>query len=348
MGNLWSSTSWNSWSARSENGFRYQRQNSSTENEARNNSNAATLESHPSIFSILFGTDSSTQESDQDSWLFGRYRRGNLSFLSSPLGRGVLAEIHQKSTVKCPVQLQKSSLKLVPVEVHPETQKPTKYKVCFQFDCTEECAVEVLYAVTEHLENGDLSFSPAPTHQPKIYPLGMNNIYEQPMEQFLDVTKYQDDDLVYKGDKNYYPVVIILSAKATIKLCENASQAQRISQITYVALIQCADGTYAMKPAKQKLRFNDNTYSVYDIYGLDQQDNTDPDKMNECVICISEPRTTVLVPCRHLCLCSSCAKRLIQQSYKCPICRAPAKSLIEIKTQMPHITPTNSLQINSE
>lgn len=73
MGNLWSSTSWNSWSARSENGFRYQRQNSSTENEARNNSNAATLESHPSIFSILFGTDSSTQESDQDSWLFGLF-----------------------------------------------------------------------------------------------------------------------------------------------------------------------------------------------------------------------------------------------------------------------------------
>lgn len=28
---------------------------------------------------------------------------------------------------------------------------------------------------------------------------------------------------------------------------------------------------------------------------------------SECVICLSEARTTVVLPCRHMCLCNDCA-----------------------------------------
>jgi hypothetical protein len=49
---------------------------------------------------------------------------------------------------------------------------------------------------------------------------------------------------------------------------------------------------------------------------------------SDCVICLSEPRTTALLPCRHLCLCAPCAQQLRFQSNRCPICRAPTTSLL--------------------
>lgn len=44
-------------------------------------------------------------------------------------------------------------------------------------------------------------------------------------------------------------------------------------------------------------------------------DGSDDD--SECVICLSAPKDTVLVPCGHYCVCSSCAANVPS----CPMCR---------------------------
>jgi hypothetical protein len=51
----------------------------------------------------------------------------------------------------------------------------------------------------------------------------------------------------------------------------------------------------------------------------------------ECVICMSEPRDTLILPCRHLCLCQLCADSLRYQANNCPICRAPFRALLQIR-----------------
>ena len=51
----------------------------------------------------------------------------------------------------------------------------------------------------------------------------------------------------------------------------------------------------------------------------------------DCVICMTEPRDTTVLPCRHMCMCSDCAKMLRMQSEKCPICRTPIEQLLQIK-----------------
>lgn len=51
----------------------------------------------------------------------------------------------------------------------------------------------------------------------------------------------------------------------------------------------------------------------------------------ECVICMSDLRDTLILPCRHLCLCKSCANSLRYQANNCPICRVPFRALLQIK-----------------
>lgn len=46
-------------------------------------------------------------------------------------------------------------------------------------------------------------------------------------------------------------------------------------------------------------------------------DGSDEDSERECVICLSAPKDTVLVPCGHFCVCSSCAANVPS----CPMCR---------------------------
>jgi len=46
---------------------------------------------------------------------------------------------------------------------------------------------------------------------------------------------------------------------------------------------------------------------------------------------MTEPRDTAVLPCRHMCLCNSCAEVLRHQSNKCPICRSTVRSMVEIK-----------------
>ena len=51
----------------------------------------------------------------------------------------------------------------------------------------------------------------------------------------------------------------------------------------------------------------------------------------ECVICMCETRDTLILPCRHLCLCKLCAMNLRVQSNNCPICRIPFIAILQLK-----------------
>jgi predicted GIY-YIG superfamily endonuclease len=49
-----------------------------------------------------------------------------------------------------------------------------------------------------------------------------------------------------------------------------------------------------------------------------------------CTVCLENPRSIVVMPCNHLCMCTECAKRVMTTSPLCPICRTPASKTIRV------------------
>lgn len=75
-----------------------------------------------------------------------------------------------------------------------------------------------------------------------------------------------------------------------------------------------------------------SSYEMREVYGAETKG---PAVLGQdCVICMSETRDTAVLPCRHMCLCGSCAEtmrsRIQYRSYRCPICRERVASFMQI------------------
>ena len=55
----------------------------------------------------------------------------------------------------------------------------------------------------------------------------------------------------------------------------------------------------------------------------------DHDDSTLCVVCISNQKRVLLLPCRHTCVCSECCESIIQVEPLCPLCRAHIETHIE-------------------
>ena len=94
------------------------------------------------------------------------------------------------------------------------------------------------------------------------------------------------------------------------------------SHTTLAVVEATSDGMgYMLKPLKQKLFVDGLCYLLQEIYGLenkaaaaedvcDAYDEDIDDSGADCVVCMCELRDTIILPCRHLCLCFACADSL--------------------------------------
>jgi hypothetical protein len=143
----------------------------------------------------------------------------------------------------------------------------------------------------------------------------------------------------------------------------------RQSHTTIATAEKLSDGTYVLKALKQKLFVDGLCYLLQEIYGIENKNNDKvgifvhciflitfiklqqsaddetEDNGSECVICMCDVRDTLILPCRHLCLCNSCADSLRYQANNCPICRAPFRALLQIRALQKCANP-NMAQIN--
>ncbi|KAL8480658.1 hypothetical protein ACS0TY_027268 [Phlomoides rotata] len=229
---------------------------------------------------------------------------------------------HQKAvTIRNDVNVKKETLR-----IEPDEENPGKYLVAFSFDATVAGSVTLIFFAKEgedcHLTPMKESVYPPTTLQ---FQQGLGQKFKQASGTGIDLSTFEQGEQVSidSSELSVYP----LAVKAEASSPDNESTNCQIT----LAVFDKDKGEYQVKVVKQILWVNGMRYELQEIFGIGNsvEDELDPGK--ECVICLSEPRDTTVLPCRHMCMCSECAKVLRFQTNRCPICRQPVERLLEIK-----------------
>ncbi|KOX75946.1 hypothetical protein WN51_12376 [Melipona quadrifasciata] len=215
-------------------------------------------------------------------------------------------------------------------------KKSNRYNIEFTFDCDVRCAITIYYFCTEEITTKGVTYiprDPSMNFKTYYYKKGANQLFSQTSHTF-DPTAYSKEDLLYNADREIIPIAIHCVA-------EEGSDEPKQSHTTIAVVEKHSDGTYVLKALKQKLYVDGLCYLLQEIYGIENKnaenakqqgsDEDTDDNGSECVICMCDVRDTLILPCRHLCLCNSCADSLRYQANNCPICRAPFRALLQIK-----------------
>ncbi|XP_063378540.1 probable E3 ubiquitin-protein ligase MGRN1 [Cydia fagiglandana] len=287
-----------------------------------------------------------------EAYLFGE--NADLNFLGSrptPFPYPPPQSNEPTKTLKSLVNIRKESLRFVrcpePVGklvennkigdsmIKPvENGKGTYYNIEFTFDCDARIAITIFYFCTEEVTPTGVVYyprDPAMTSQTYHYKKGANQQFCQ-LAHVFDPSRHADEELLYNADTEIIPVAIYC-------VVDEGQDEIRQSHTTIAIVEKHSDGTYVLKALKQKLFVDGLCYLLQEIYGIENKnldtkpssDEETEEGGSECVICMCDVRDTLILPCRHLCLCNSCADSLRYQANNCPICRAPFRALLQIR-----------------
>ncbi|KAG6773245.1 hypothetical protein POTOM_020506 [Populus tomentosa] len=172
---------------------------------------------------------------------------------------------------------------------------------------------------------------------------GAGQIFSQPSGTGIDLGFFELDQLSKPSpEEDIFPLVIFAEASSPSLSTSTGQELDKPlptmsthAQITEAVLVKNNEGHFQVKVAKQILWIDGIRYELRDIFGIANSDGAgvdgETDSGKECIICMTEPKDTAVLPCRHMCLCSGCAKELRSRSDRCPICRQPIHELLEIK-----------------
>ncbi|XP_005184091.1 E3 ubiquitin ligase Rnf157 [Musca domestica] len=252
-------------------------------------------------------------------------------------------------TLKSLVNIRKESVRFVKVNKEKQAEgdqadgnclsgaqldtPPCLYNIEFTFDSDARCAITIYYFCSEEVSPSGVTLTPRDglTSETYHYEKGINQFFSQPSHVF-NPQLIPEDDLIYNPGKEQYPVAIHC-------VVEEGNEDCRQSHTTICVIDHHPDSnSYVLRALKQKIFVDGLCYLLQEIYGIENKainkssiDEDLDDHGSECVICMSETRDTLILPCRHLCLCYACADSLRYQANCCPICRAPFRALLQIR-----------------
>ncbi|XP_074307298.1 putative E3 ubiquitin-protein ligase LUL4 [Silene latifolia] len=243
---------------------------------------------------------------------------------------------HQNAkVVKNDVNVHKDTIKLLVDEDFPD-----RHLVSFVFDAHFDGSITIYYFAKEDKENCKFT-QPSLAISPVKVPFqkGTAQRFQQPSGTGIDLGFFDLEFLGKPTEDDVFPLVIFAEVHSSAQerdynVQESSVEGSQRAQITQ-AVIEKKNETagFQVKVIRQILWFDGVRYELRDLYGIGNASSegfNDEEPGKECVICMTEPKNTAVIPCRHLCMCSDCAKELRLQTNKCPICRQSITELIEI------------------
>ncbi|KHN87029.1 RING finger protein [Toxocara canis] len=233
-------------------------------------------------------------------------------------------------TLNALINVRRDSVKFIKIKNDNGNEEEEKdlFHLEFYFDCDSACYVQIHFCAKEIISDGRVQFvSKYPnmrSSEQYFFDVGA----EQHFDKFIfDPSLYDIASMHYESGA-YFPVVI--------ELCTVDCGVEQV-QTTMASIDRATDQSAALvlKPLKQKLVADGVVYLLQEIYGIENKDHDLSDENgSECIICMSDIRDTVILPCRHLCICNGCAETLRYKASlnNCPICRSPFRALLQLKT----------------
>ncbi|XP_048179437.1 E3 ubiquitin ligase RNF157 isoform X1 [Corvus hawaiiensis] len=283
-----------------------------------------------------------------EGYLFGE--NSDLNFLGN---RPVVEPV---KTLRSLINIRKDTLRLVKCseEVKTPGEEVSKakvhYNVEFTFDTDTRVAITIYYQATEEFHNGVASYTPRDNSlqsETVHYKRGVCQQFCVPSHT-IDPSEWSEEELGFDLDREVYPMVV----QAVVDEGEEHSGHCHVLLATFE---KHSDGTFCVKPLKQKQVVDGVSYLLQEIYGIENKYNTQDSKVAEdevsdnsaeCVVCLSDVRDTLILPCRHLCLCNTCADTLRYQANNCPICRLPFRALLQIRAMRKKLGPLSPTSFN--
>lgn len=170
-----------------------------------------------------------------------------------------------------------------------------------------------IYYFAREGTNGDFSPAFEDVYTPKKFSFqeGFGQKFRQPSGSGIDLGFFELDDLSKPSDDEVFPLVIRAESRSPPLASDEQighGNASTCSQITQAVIQKSNDDSFQVKVVNQILWANGERYELKEIFGLvsspeteaeSNGDNAD-DIGKECVICLSEPRNTTVLPCRHM------------------------------------------------
>ena len=247
-------------------------------------------------------------------------------------------------SIRLPCNLDKKTLSL-----EQDSISPDKFFIKFNYDSLFDLDCYINFNVSEKSDislkntNYKLSYSPSENFIEKgFYQKELKNgenkeFYNK--EAFIDIRNYYEEKNENQNSFDICIEFVPLFPPGSPEISDN-------NEIVFVTLCNFErhqeENTYMIKCIKQRIKTHKIWIDLYDIFDTSMDGGL-------CLICCSEKRNTIFLPCKHACCCNKCGSEIKYRFKPCPICKTPIDDLLIVNSDEKKIKIENEEDnINNE